>query len=70
MLRPLKTAICRPNLHEKRGQCTPHPKQKTFVFSEMTQVDHKLSKTLYFIKISYVLTELQMFFYFVAMFFC
>ena len=40
-------------------------KQKFF----LTKADHKLSKTFYFIKISYVLTELWMFFYFVVMFF-
>ena len=32
-------------------------KQKYF-FAEMTEADNKLSKTFYFIKISYVLAEL------------
>ena len=32
--------------------------QKTIFFAEITKPDHKLSKTFYFIKILYVLTEL------------
>ena len=34
----------------------PRPKQKAF-FSVIAKPDHKLSKTFYFIKISYVLVE-------------
>ena len=33
----------------------PHRKQKTIFFIEITNSDHQLSKTFYFIKISYVL---------------
>ena len=43
------------------------PKTK-FIFAEITKSDNKLSKTFYFIKISYVLTEV-LFFYFVWCFF-
>ena len=56
-------------LAQKRGQYRPHPKQTKKYFPELTKADHKLSKTFYFIKIAYVLTELWMFFYFVVMFF-
>ena len=70
LLKPLKIAIFGPNLCKKRGQYGPHPKQTIFFFSEMTKADHKLCKTFHFIKISYVLAELWIFFYFVVMFFC
>ena len=70
LLKPQKIAIFGLNLCKKRGQYGPHPKQTENLFAEMTKADHKLSKTFYFIKISYVLTELWMFFYFVVMFFC
>ena len=43
-------------------------KKKSF-FLRNNKGDPKLSKTFCFIKISYVLTELWMFFYFVVMFF-
>ena len=69
LLKPLKIAIFGPNLCKKRGQYGPHPKQTKSFFAEMTKADHKLSKTFYFIKISYVLAELWMFFYFMVMFF-
>ena len=42
---------------------TPPPPKKIF-FSEITKSDHKLSKLFYFNKLSYVLAELRMFFYF------
>ena len=69
MLKPLKIAIFGPNWHKKGGQYGPHPKQTKNFFSEMTKADHLLFKTFYFIKISYLLAELWMFFYFVVMFF-
>ena len=43
---------------QKVGQHGPHPKSSWIFFVEVTQGDHKLSRTFYFIKISYVLTEL------------
>ena len=45
-------------LVQKSSPHGPYPKQKTFFFAEITTPDHKLSKTFYFIKISYVLAEL------------
>ena len=42
---------------QKRGQDEPCPKQTTN-FEEIPKVDHKLSKTFHFIKISYALAEL------------
>ena len=36
--------------------------KKTFL-AEITKADHQLSESFYFIKISYVLTELLIFFY-------
>ena len=50
---------------QKRSQYGPYPKQKTIFFAAITKGDHKFSKTFYFIKISNVLVELGMFFYFV-----
>ena len=44
-------------------------KTKYIFFAEITTPDHKLSKTFYFIKISYVLAELWVFFYFVWFYF-
>ena len=44
------------------------PTWKTNNFAEITKADRKLSKT-FFIKISCVLTELRIFFYFVWYFF-
>ena len=38
-------------------------KQQRFFLEEITKADHQLSETFYFIKISYVLTELWIFFY-------
>ena len=52
----LASAIFWSNLH-KKGSVWAAPKMKNF-FSEITKVDHQLSKTFYFIKISYVLAEL------------
>ena len=39
------------------------PKMKNNFFAEIIKADHQLSETFYFIKISYVLTELWIFFY-------
>ena len=51
-------------LVQKWGPFEECPKQKT-IFSSEIKSDHKLSKTSCFIKISYVLAELCMLFYFV-----
>ena len=65
MLKPLKITIFWPNLY-KNGVPMGHTQnKKRFFFAEITKPDHKLSKTFYFIKISYVLAELWIFFYFV-----
>ena len=45
-------------LLQKWGPHGPRPKQKTIVFAKITKTDRELSKTFYFIKISYVLAEL------------
>ena len=47
-------------LVQKNSCHGPHPKVKNifFFFSEIIKPNHKLSKTFYFNKISYVLTEL------------
>ena len=52
-----------PNLHKKMGHYEPRPKWKTIFLAEITKADHQLSKTFHFIKISYVLSELWIFFY-------
>ena len=46
------------------------PKMKNNFFAEITEADHHLSETFHFIKISYVLTELLIFFYLSDVFFC
>ena len=38
--------------------------EKNFFLAEITKADHQLSESFYFFKISYVLTELRIFFYF------
>ena len=43
---------------QKVGQHGPHPKSSWIFCVEVAKGDHKLSRTFYFIKISYVLTEL------------
>ena len=54
-------------LMQKRG---PRPgKKKNNFFSKITRPDHELSKTFYFNKISCVLADLWMFFYFAFFFF-
>ena len=64
-VKPLKVWIFGPSLH-KKGFSMGHPKKgKTVLFTETTKEDQKLSKSFYFIKISYVLTK----FYFVWVFF-
>ena len=42
----------------KRGHYGPHPKWGNCFLAEITKADHQLPETFYFMKISYVLTEL------------
>ena len=56
-MQPLKITNFLAQLVQKRGLHGPHPQEKQF-FPEITKPDHKLSKTFYFNKISYVLAEL------------
>ena len=44
-------------LVQKWGPHGTHPKEKNNLFIEITKLDHKLSKTFYFIKLSYVLAN-------------
>ena len=48
---------------QKRGHYGPQPKWKTIFLAEITKADHQPSQTFYFIKISYVLIELWIFFF-------
>ena len=42
----------------KRGHYGPRPKWQNCFLAEITKADHQLPETIYFMKISYVLTEL------------
>ena len=69
LLKPPKITIFQPNLC-KKGVPKAHPKKtKNNFFSEIAKPDCKLSRPFYFNKISYVLAESWMFFYFVWCFF-
>ena len=48
---------------QKRGHYGPRPRWKKFFLAEIKKADNQLSESFYFIKISYVLTELWIFFY-------
>ena len=51
---------------QKRGHYGPYPRWKKLFLAEITKADHpQLSENFYFIKISYVLTELYLFRYWV-----
>ena len=59
LVKPLKNCFFGPNLHRKEViMGYAHTK-----LAEITKADHQLSESFYFIKISYVLTELWIFFY-------
>ena len=63
LVKPLKNCFFGPNLHRK-GVIMDHAQdEKKFFLVEITKADHQLSESFYFIKISYVLTELWIFFY-------
>ena len=63
LVKPLKNCFFGPNLHRK-GVIMDHAQdEKNCFLVEITKADHQLSESFYFIKISYVLTELRIFFY-------
>ena len=58
LVKPLKNCFFGPNLHRK-GVIMGHAQDEKFFFLvEVTKADHQLSENDYFIKTSYVLTEL------------
>ena len=59
LVKPLKSCFFGPNLHRK-GVIMCHAQDGKKIF---WQKYHQLSESFYFIKISYVLTELWIFFY-------
>ena len=62
LVKPLKNCFFGPNLHRK-GVIMDHAQDEKKIFLvEITKADHQLSECFYFIKISYVLTELCIFF--------
>ena len=50
--------LVKPQYPQKRSDYGPHQKWKTIFLVTITKAYHQLSETFYFIKISYVLTEL------------
>ena len=63
LVKPLKNCFFGPNLHRKGVIMGYAQDGKKFFLAEITKADHQLSESFYFIKISYVLTELWIFFY-------
>ena len=58
LVKPLKNYFFGPNLYRK-GVIMDHAQDEKFYFLvEITKADHQLSENVYFIKTSYVLTEL------------
>ena len=58
LVKSLKNRFLGTNLH-KNGVIIGHSQnQKQFFLAEIAKADHQLSETFYFIKISYVLSEL------------
>ena len=58
LVKPLKNGFFGPNLHRKEVIMGHALDGKIFFLAEITKADHQLSESFYFIKISYVLTEL------------
>ena len=58
----LKTVFLGP-ICTKKGSLWATLKMTIFFFAEIIKTDHQLSETFYFVKLSYVLTELRIFFY-------
>ena len=63
LVKPFKNGFFWTQFAQKRGHYGPCSRWKIFFFTEITKADHQLSESFYFIKISYVLTELWTFFY-------
>ena len=63
LVKPLKNCFFGPNLHRKGVIMGYAQDGKKFFLAEITKADHQLSESFYFIKISYVLTKLWIFFY-------
>ena len=63
LVKPLKNCFFGPNLHRKGVIMGYAQDGKKFFLAEITKADHQLSESFYFIKISYVLTELWIFIY-------
>ena len=62
LVKPLKIVFWT-QFAQKRGHYGPRPRWKKHFLTEITKADHQFSESFYFITISYVLTELQIFFY-------
>ena len=62
-VKPLKNCFFGPNSHRKGVLMGYAQDEKKFFLAEITIADVQLSESFYFIKISYVLTELWIFFY-------
>ena len=58
LAKPLKNCFFGLQFIQKIGDYEPRPTRKTIFLVETTKADPQLSETFYFIKISYVLTEL------------
>ena len=57
LVKPLKNCFFGPNLHRK-GVVMGHAQGGKFFLAEITKADYQLLDSFYFMKISYVLTEL------------
>ena len=58
LVKPLKNVFFGPNLHRKEIIMGHARDGKIFFLAEIKKEDHQLSENFYFIKTSYVLTEL------------
>ena len=63
LVKPLKNCFLDPICIEKGSLWTTPKMKKNFFLVEITKADHQFSESFYFIKISYVLTELWIFFF-------
>ena len=69
LVKPLKIAFSGPNCTTKWSAWAVPKMKNNFLLAEITKADHQLSETFYFIKISFVLGDFWIFFYFVWCFF-
>ena len=58
LVKPLKNCVFGPNLHKNKVIMEHTENENQFFLVEITKTDHEPSETFYFIKMSYVLTEL------------